>query len=85
MKKIHFIVITMAIMSCMLVGCDTSQIYNNGNKLPTLEAITGDISYDTKTKIVYWATYGNMTPYLSKDGRYCRYEKGKIVLIERRE
>lgn len=26
MKKIHFIVITMAIMSCVLAGCDTSQI-----------------------------------------------------------
>lgn len=28
--------------------------------------------------------YGNMTPYLSKDGRYCRYEKGKIVPIEKK-
>lgn len=46
MKKIHFIVITMAIMSCVLAGCDT----NNGNKLPTREAITNEISYDTKTK-----------------------------------
>lgn len=85
MKKIHFIVITMAIMSCMLVGCDISQTDDNGNKLPTIEAITGDISYDTETKIVYWDTYGNMTPYLSKDGRYCRYDKGKIVPIGRSE
>lgn len=59
--------------------------YNGNNELPTIEAITGDISYDTETKIVYWDTYGNMTPYLSKDGRYCRYEKGKIVPIERKE
>lgn len=26
MKKIHFIVITMAIMSCVLAGCDTSPL-----------------------------------------------------------
>ena len=84
MKKIHFIVITMAIMSCVLAGCDTSQIDNNGNKLPTRKVITGEISYDTKTKIVYWDMYCKMTPYLSKDGRYCRYEKGKIVPIEKK-
>ncbi len=49
-EKIHFIVITMAIMSCVLAGCDTSQIDNNGNKLPTRKVITGEISYDTKNK-----------------------------------
>ena len=74
----------MAIMSCVLAGCDTSQIDNNGNKLPTRKVITGEISYDTKTKIVYWDMYCKMTPYLSKDGRYCRYEKGKIVPIEKK-
>lgn len=85
MKRKIMIVITMVIMSCMLAGCDISQTDNDGNKLPTLEVITGEISYDTETKIVYWDKYGSMTPYLSKDGRYCRYENGKVVPLEKGE
>lgn len=89
MKKILFVVFSMTIMSCVLVGCNAiSRQDNNGNELPVLKTIsnnTNDIVYDTETKIVYWDTYGSLTPYLSKDGRYCRYEKGKIVPIERRE
>lgn len=86
MKNILFIVITMAIMSSMPVGCKASYTDNNGNELPVLKTIAnnaGDLAYDTETKIVYWDTYGSLTPYLSKDGRYCRYEKGKIVPIEK--
>lgn len=78
----------MTIMSCVLVGCNAiSKQDNNRNELPVLKTISnqGDIVYDTETKIVYWDTYGSLIPYLSKDGRYCRYEKGKIVPIERRE
>lgn len=79
----------MTIMSCVLVGCNAiSRQDNNGNELPVLKTISNnasDIVYDTETKIVYWDTYGSLTPYLSKDGRYCKYEKGKIVPIERRE
>ncbi len=89
MKKILFVVFSMTIMSCVLVGCNAiSKQDNNGNELPVLKAISNnasDIVYDTKTTIVYWDTYGSLTPYLSKDGRYCRYEKGEIVPIERRE
>lgn len=79
----------MTIMSCVLVGCNAiSKQDNNGNELPVLKTISNnasDIVYDTETKIVYWDTYGSLTPYLSKDGRYCKYDKGKIVPIERRE
>lgn len=89
MKKILFVVFSMTIMSCVLVGCNAiSKQDNNGNELPVLKTISNnasDIVYDTETKIVYWDTYGSLTPYLSKDGRYCKYDKGKIVPIERRE
>ena len=89
MKKILFVVFSMTIMSCVLVGCNAiSKQDNNGNELPVLKTISNnasDIVYDTETKIVYWDTYGSLTPYLSKDGRYCKYEKSKIVPIERRE
>lgn len=55
--------------------------------------INNNLSYDNSTRIVYWyfkdgagrTSTGFMSPYISKDGRYCRYEKGKIVPIERRE
>lgn len=89
MKKILFVVFSMTIMNCVLVGCNAiSKQDNNGNELPVLKTISNnasDIVYDTETKIVYWDTYGSLTPYLSKDGRYCKYEKGKIVPVERRE
>ena len=89
MKKILFVVFSITIMSCVLVGCNAiSRQDNNGNELPVLKTISNnasDIVYDTETKIVYWDTYGSLTPYLSKDGRYCKYKKGKIVPIERRE
>lgn len=97
MKNILFIVITMAIMSCMLVGCEEkeSNTYKDesGTQSAALVDINNNLSYDNSTRIVYWyfkdgagrTSTGFMSPYISKDGRYCRYEKGKIVPIERRE
>lgn len=97
MKKIHFMVITMAIMSCMLVGCGqkstTHKDKSETQQDSVLVEINNNLSYDSSTKIVYWyfedgagrTSTGFMSPYISKDGRYCRYEKGKIVPIERRE
>lgn len=98
MKKIHFIVITMAIMSCMLVGCEEKKSTTYKDESDTQQStvlidINNNLSYDNSTRIVYWyfkdgagrTSTGFMSPYISKDGRYCRYEKGKIVPIERRE
>lgn len=97
MKNILFIVITMAIMSCMLVGCEEkSNTYKDKGGIQhsaSLVEINNNLFYDNATKIVYWyfedgagrTSTGFMSPYISKDGRYCRYEKGKIVPIERRE
>lgn len=44
--------------------------------MPTRKVITGEISYDTKTKIVYWDMYCKMTPYLSKV-----YESLKFLIL----
>lgn len=105
MKNILFIVITMAIMSCMLVGCeekesntykdesDTYKDESDTQQSAALVDINNNLSYDNSTRIVYWyfedgagrTSTGFMSPYISKDGRYCRYEKGKIVPVERRE
>lgn len=95
MKNILFIVITMAIMSCMLVGCEeTSTTYKDKSgtqQESVLVRINNNLAYDNTTKVVYWyfkdgagrTSTGFMSPYISKDGRYCRYEKGKIVPIEK--
>lgn len=98
MKNILFIVITMAIMSCMLVGCEEKESNTYKDESDTQQSaalvdINNILSYDNSTRIVYWyfkdeagrTSTGFMSPYISKDGRYCRYEKGKIVPIERRE
>lgn len=91
MKKILFIVFSIAIMSCMLAGCEEKE--SNTQQSAALININNILSYDNSTRIVYWyfkdgagrTSTGFMSPYISKDGRYCRYEKGKIVPIERRE
>ena len=88
----------MAIMSCMLVGCEekesnTYKDESDTQQSATLVDINNNLSYDNSTRIVYWyfedgagrTSTGFMSPYISKDGRYCRYEKGKIVPVERRE
>lgn len=98
MKNILFIVITMAIMSCMLVGCEEKESNTYKDESDTQQSaalvdINNNLSYDNSTRIVYWyfedgagrTSTGFMSPYISKDGRYCRYEKGKIVPVERRE
>lgn len=66
---------------------------SNTQQSAALVDINNNLSYDNSTRIVYWyfedgagrTSTGFMSPYISKDGRYCRYEKGKIVPIERRE
>lgn len=96
MKNILFIVITMAIMSCMLVGCEEKESNTYKDESDTQQSaalvdINNNLSYDNSTRIVYWyfedgagrTSTGFMSPYISKDGRYCRYEKGKIVPVER--
>ena len=98
MKNILFIVITMAIMSCMLVGCEEKESNTYKDESDTQQSaalvyINNNLFYDNSTRSVYWyfedgagrTSTGFMSPYISKDGRYCRYEKGKIVPIERRE
>ena len=72
---------------------DSTSIQNDAQRDSTLIEINNNLSYDKSTKIVYWyfedgggrMSTGFMSPYISKDGRYCRYDKGKIVPIERRE
>ena len=98
MKKILFIVFSLAIFSGWLEGCgwkecNTYMDEGDTQQSAALININNILSYDNSTRIVYWyfedgagrTSTGFMSPYISKDGRYCRYEKGKIVPIERRE
>lgn len=71
---------------------DSTSIQNDAQRDSTLTKINNNLSYDKSTKIVYWyfedgggrMSTGFMSPYISKDGRYCRYEKEKIVPIEKK-
>ena len=71
---------------------DSISIQNHAQRDSTLIEINNNLSYDKSTKIVYWyfedgggrMSTGFMSPYISKDGRYCRYEKGKIIPIEKK-
>ncbi len=71
---------------------DSISIQNDVQRDSTLIKINNNLSYDKSTKIVYWyfedgggrMSTGFMSPYISKDGRYCRYEKGKIMPIEKK-
>lgn len=71
---------------------DQASILNDVQRDSTLTKINNSLSYDKSTKIVYWyfengggrMSTGFMSPYISKDGRYCRYEKVKIIPIEKK-
>ncbi len=91
MRKRVLIGCMAVIMGCMLAGCG-SRAYNDENgvsKSINLIEINDILNYDADTKIVYYCYRdgyeGYMSPYLSKDGRYCKYENGKVVPLERGE
>ena len=55
-----------------------------------LKEINDVLSYDSDTKVVYyyfreingyWG-YGYMSPYISENGKYCRYINGEIVEVK---
>ena len=59
MKNILFIEITMAIMSCMLVGCEEKESNTYKDESDTQQSaalvdINNNLSYDNSTRIVYW-------------------------------
>ena len=59
MKKILFIVFSIAIMSCMLAGCEekesnTYKDESNTQQSAALININNILSYDNSTRIVYW-------------------------------
>ena len=83
MKKILFIVFSIAIMSCMLAGCEEKESNTYKDESDTQQSaalinINNILSYDNSTRIVYWyfedgagrTSTGFMSPYISKDGRY---------------
>lgn len=91
MRKRVLIGCMTVIMGCMLAGCG-SQTYhdvNGDSKSIKFGRITDILIYDNETKIVYYK-YANgyeayMSPYISKDGRYCKYKNGKVVPLEKGE
>lgn len=91
MKKKLLIGYMIVIMGCTLAGCG-GRTYTNEDGVRqevSLEEINDILSYDIETHIVYYyflrGYTGYLSPYLSKDGRYCKYENGKIIPLEKGE
>lgn len=93
MKKKIMIGLMIAAIGCSFVGCgETDCKYTNEEGVQTpsvLKEINENLSYDTSTNIVYyfysWKDSSFMSPYISKDGTYCKYENGKVVPLEKGE
>lgn len=95
MKKIILIGL-LIVMLFTMVGCGQSDenskyVQDTNTKLVN---ISGILSYDIDTKIVYYyfkddsgigncsVGYGFMSPYLSEDGRFCRYNLNERKIEE---
>lgn len=97
MKKKIVIGLIVAAIGCSFVGCaEVSDTYTNneGSKVSAeLRKINDYLSYSEETGIVYYCfdkgvgdyATGYMSPYISKDGTYCKYENGKVVPLEEGE
>ena len=73
----------------------TDELYDNGWRDENSESL--NIVYDTDTKIIYYkfneksdihtgeevrlCKVGYMSPYISANGKNCRYENGQIIEI----
>ena len=55
------------------------------NKCTIGFGIMTDLVYDSQTKIVYYkdqkVSFLSMCPYISENGKYCRFIDGKIVEV----
>jgi len=85
--------ITLGLLVCVsigLIGCsDTNSKYvKDDNK--KLTNISGLLSYDNDTRIIYYyfkdfagnAGYGYMSPYISENGNFCKYDVNERRIIE---
>lgn len=85
MKKKIMIGLIVAAIGCSFVGCEEVSA--------ELRKINDYLSYSEETGIVYYCfdkgagdyATGYMSPYISKDGTYCKYENGKVVSLEKGE
>lgn len=88
MKKI----VVMLLLTLMLTGCEylpsgNTEYDSIGSLLPCETDPT--LFYDRSTRIVYYILgessgyqgYGYMSPYISKNGCFCRYIDGEIVEV----
>jgi len=76
-------------VSVGLVGCDkNSQYVKDDNR--KLTNISGLLSYDIDTRIIYYyfkdssgnQGYGYMSPYISENGNFCKYDVNERKIIE---
>lgn len=90
MKKLIVLVLT----AVLLTGCE--EPYKKGgawldySQLGSFKNIEADLFYDSQTGIVYvimtdatggYRGFGFMSPYISENGKFCRYNGEKIVEV----
>jgi len=88
MKKLTLLGLLLCV-SIGLVGCDSNaKFVKDDNK--KLINISGLLSYDIDTRIIYYyfkdsagnAGYGFMSPYISENGYFCKYDVNERKIIE---
>jgi len=91
MKKIIILGLLICI-SIGLIGCsgtDSNSKYVSEDNRKLIN-ISGVLSYDIDTRIIYyyfkdWAGYkgyGYMSPYISENGYFCKYDVNERKIIE---
>ena len=94
MKKRGIIsLVLLAMIFALLAGCGEKNSDNTLQDFTKFKVIEGSdcLRYDTDTRVVYYLfstcvsggyySYSYMAPYISENGRYCRYMNDEIVEI----
>ena len=101
-RKAIILVIVTAIMCCMITACKTrsNSVDSSAITSASFRTIEGKetLVYSVETKVVYYMFstsecrgydgygYSYFTPYISENGRFCRYINDEIVeIVEKTE
>jgi len=89
MKKLTMLGLLLCV-SIGLTGCSdsNSKVVTDDNK--KLTNISGLLSYDIDTRIIYYyfkdsagnTGFGYMSPYISENGNFCKYDVNERKIIE---
>lgn len=92
MKKLIMfaLLVCISISSLGCGGTDSNSKYISEDNNIKLVNISGILSYDIDTRMIYYyfkdragyKGYGYMSPYISENGNFCRYDVNERKIIE---